>query len=293
MKRIVLVMLAVVVVAALPAFAQNDELTQIVSEAIAGLQELDSYTIHADQTVNMQMDMTMGEQTLSIVNEFIATNDIQVQTTVDGYNLAGTLVQETHSNSAGREISYTLTFEVVAVDGDTYLRANDTSGVLSSILPEDWVNVTEDAGDNAMFASFVGDNLDQLTSVIFPIDATTVTSIEELDTAEVDGESVRVFAFQLHPDALISSGMFDSLLESFGTEQTEQMYAMFEGAEMMFVAYVGEADGILRQLDTSITITDAVLPAQGMELPLNMQVEGTTTFSNFNEPVTIEAPEVE
>jgi hypothetical protein len=93
----------------------------------------------------------------------------------------------------------------------------------------------------------------------------------------------------------VESGVFDSMSSMAGgnmtPEEAQQMLQnMFEGAGIVYTIYVGD-DGLVRQLDSVVTV-DSEITVQGLTLPLVMTVESTTTFGDFNQPVTIEVPEL-
>jgi hypothetical protein len=269
---------------------------------LTAIEGLKSYTIESEQTISQQMAMSFGEQSMNIVNDIIQTVDFQVAKNGDSYNASGTLEQNTVTDmGAAGSTDTTLTFELVTLDGETYVRASGDAGMLGGVLPEGWTSLSDpSAGTNPIFATLSGENLTRLYNQALPINETTVVGIEELDGSRLGAAGMRVFQIDYNPSALIESGMFDSLGSALsgsgsgaaaGIDVEQLLQDMFEDAEITYTVYVGDDDGLVHQLDSTMAI-DATLNMQGMSIPLVMSIDSTTVFTNFNEPVTIEAPEL-
>src|SRR5690606_7626386 len=119
-KRLILLMLAVFVLAAVPVFAQ-DEAVQTVSDAVAEIQELDSYTTHVEQTISQVVSLGSGDTAMSTTNDVVQTVDLQIVRTDDGYNTAGVIDQTITANTAGQVQEVPLTIEIVLLDGVAFL----------------------------------------------------------------------------------------------------------------------------------------------------------------------------
>jgi hypothetical protein len=306
MKRaVLLIAVLALLAAALPVFAQTSltsqqqESVQTVSDAVTAIGELDSYTMYSKQIINQQMEMGVGQQTMNIVNDITQTIDFQVVKTADGYNASGALEQSTVTDLGTGGTETVLTFEMVLLDGDTYVRVSGDAGPLAAMFPEGWSNLSDPAAAaNPLLSALNVESMVGLGSQSFLTEDSAVLGIEELDSAEIDGQTMRVFDINYDTTALAASGVFDAMSSSLGSlagpqggDPQEMIQDMFEDAEITYTAYVGADDGLLHQLDNTMAI-DATLSFQGMTLPLVMTIDSTTVFSDFNEPVEIEAPEV-
>jgi hypothetical protein len=299
MKRLILLVLAIfVLAAAFPVFAQ-DEAVQTVSDAVAALQELDSYTTHVEQTIAQNIEMGSGDTAMSITNDIVQTIDLQVAKTDEGYNAVGTIDQNIASGTAGQSQELAMTIEIVLLDGVAFLRGSSESPMLANIIPTEWTEIDDSiATTNPTLAGFSPSALQQFYGINAAFDAETIESITELDSAEIDGQSMRVFEIEYSLDALLESGMLSGLTGGMGAQagmSDEDLQALVEdilsGSDATYTAYIGADDGLLHQLDSVLTV-DTTMNLQGMSLPLQMTVDSSSTFSGFNEPVEIEAPEV-
>jgi hypothetical protein len=295
-KRLILLMLAVFVLAAVPVFAQ-DEAVQTVSDAVAAIQELDSYTTHVEQTISQVVSLGSGDTAMSTTNDVVQTVDLQIVRTDDGYNTAGVIDQTITANTAGQVQEVPLTIEIVLLDGVAFLRGSSESPLLANAIPTEWTEVDDNvAASNPVLASFAPSALKQFYGVNAAFDEDTIESITELDSAEIDGQTMRVFEIEYSMDALLETGLLDGLTGNAQAGMSaEDLQALVEdilsSADAVFTAYVGEDDGLLHQLDSVLSV-DTVMTFQGVSMPLQMTVTSTTTFSGFNEPVEIEVPEV-
>jgi len=112
MKRLLFVVLALCLVGSVvPAFAQ-DEAIQVVSDAVAGLSELDSYTSHVEQTISQGVEMGASNMT----NDITQTIDMQVVKAGDTYNATGTIDQQISSGMGGQTQDLGMTLEIVLLD---------------------------------------------------------------------------------------------------------------------------------------------------------------------------------
>lgn len=152
MKRAFLpVLLLLLLAASLPVFAQGDltaeqqDAITVVADAMAALEELNSYSLHSEQLIIQDMEMTMGEQAVTITNDITQTLDFVMMKTEDGYNVSGSMEQETVTESGGQSSTLSLTFELVLVDGEAYMRVSGDAGPMSSMLPEGWVSLDDPA----------------------------------------------------------------------------------------------------------------------------------------------------
>jgi hypothetical protein len=104
---------------------------------------------------------------------------------------------------------------------------------------------------------------------------------------------VRVFEIDYNPQSLIEGGVYDDMAETIGGAGNSQnfLHDLFGDAQVIFIAYVGETDGRLYQIATTMSL-DATVDIQDTSVPLNLTIDNSTTYSHFNEPVSIKAPVV-
>jgi hypothetical protein len=304
MKRIaVFVLVALMLVGVLSVGAQGlsdgeKEAVADVGAAFNAFLELESYTSVMEQTVTQNMTMEMGQQSLKISNIISQSGTSIIQNTEDGFNMEGKLEQTVTQDmgTGAQEMGWTL--DLVIVDGVLYGRVDNATGLFATIAPEGWVNVNEDGAASPIFASINAQTLQNTYGLTYPMNEETVTAITKLDDEELDGQVMRVFDVTYDISSLLESGLFDATLGAMNaqpgmTQQDMQnlVTQMLEGAEFQLKVWIGQDDGLLHRFDSTLLV-DSTISIQGMTLPLLMDVVSSVTFSDFNEPVAITAPEV-
>ena len=339
MKRTILfaLMLALLVMV-LPTVAQN-QLTpdqqasvDLVSSAIDGLKMLDTYTVHGEQTISMQIQMAAVGNGTTMTTDISQISDFQLQKTDDGYNAAGTLQNNTSMNMAGGvggTPGRAFTIEFITLDGKSYIRFdmgdttnNPAASAMASIFPDGWVEAGADS-TNPLLASYGPDMLKGIYNLNVSVDTASVWSIEESAGENMDGQAMRVFDITYNPETYFQSSAFAAMANSIGSAgggagagamgsmpnvpgmpampdvpNADAQPSLEDIARSLQVAlrvYVGADDGLLHQVESTVTYDMSAMQASatsGDSLPMIMSLTGATTFSNFNQPVTIEAPDL-
>jgi hypothetical protein len=304
MKRLVFLVISIIFLTALPSLAQDAALSDedvaniaLVADAIDAVKTADSYRVRVQQNTSQHISVTIGKENYSIANDLDQVTYFQVQQTGDGLNAVGTIEQTGASEYAGSRTEYDLSFKIALVDDDLYLYVIG-GGMTGMVMPDGWINLSQDAtaAANPYFSSYNAESISQLYNLSMPFDQNSIIAIETLDDAEIDGQAMQVFRLEYDPLAILGSEALAVLGQSFGSqfsgEETAQILEdMFTGAAISYTVYIGD-DGFLYRLEGSIAV-DTTLEVQGFVLPLVMTVESTSTFSDFNQPVTIKAPVVE
>jgi hypothetical protein len=304
MKRVLLLMIVMTLAAGIPVFAQGNAFTddeQAAMDAVSGAMDAvlaaDSYHVNTEQYISQQIEVSVGKETFNLDNGISQTSYFQMIKTAAGYDSVGTIDQIINTEVSGEATNISLSLKMVMLDNNIYLRVIGDAGELASMLPQGWVNLSEDssARSNPFFSSFDPDAITQLSSLRIPFDETTITGIEVLDRAEIDGQTMDVFQVEFDPQTFIDSGVLGTLGQSitsqFTAEETEQLLEdMFRDAQLGYTMYIGQ-DGLLHQLDSALVI-DTTLEIQGFSVPLVMTMNSSAFFSRFNEPVTIKEPVV-
>jgi len=187
--------------------------------------------------------------------------------------------------------------DMTIVDGIVYVQVYDTTGNLVGQFPEGWVNVSENPsaipGMNLL-------NIEQLADMIRPVayalDKDTVNSISEQPRETLDGQEMRVFTLVLNSKGLSESSTFKQVASAFnssalGVDAEQLINDMLKGATLDIRIWIGAEDNMLHKTSATLRI-DANLSVSGQNLNLKQTSEGEFTFTNFNEPVEILAPEL-
>lgn len=304
MKRIaVFVMLGLLLVGVFSVGAQGlseGEMAALadVSAAFEAFLELESYTSAMEQTITQDMSLNMGGRTLQFSNTISQTGTSVIQNTEDGFNMSGKLEQLITQNmgAGAQEMGWTL--DLIVVDGVLYGRVDNAKGMFATMAPEGWINVNEDGADSPIFAGISIEVIQQTYGLTYPLNEETVISITKLEDEELNGRVMRVFDISYNIDALLESGMFAAALGAMGEqpgmtqeELTDLINQMLSGAEFQLKVWVGQNDGLLHRFDSLLKV-DSTISFQGMKMPLVMEVVSAVTFSDFNAPVEIAAPEI-
>lgn len=274
-----------------------------VSAAFEAFLKLESYTSVMEQTITQDMSLnmgqqTMGGQTLQFSNTISQSGTSVIQNTEDGFNMSGKLEQLITQNmgAGSQEMGWTL--DLIVVDGVLYGRVDNAKGMFSTMAPEGWINVNEDGADSPIFAGINIEMLQQTYGLTYPLNEETVISITKLEDEELNGQVMRVFDISYNIDALLESGMFAAALGAVGEqpgmtqeELIDLINQMLSGAEFQLKVWVGQNDGLLHRFDSLLKV-DSTISFQGMSMPMVMEVVSSVTFSDFNAPVEIAAPEI-
>jgi hypothetical protein len=264
-----------------------------VATAFEAFQTLDSYVATVDQVVAQNMTMGTGAAAQNIVNDITQTGEIKAVRTETGYNIEGTLEQNVVSGM-GQNISMTL--GLIIVDDVLYARVDDISEFLATMAPEGWVNVNEDGASYPLLAGINPASLSQLYTLLYPMDEESVLSIVKAEADEIDGQAMRVFDIEYDTNVLVTSGYMEIVAESLaasapGVDVEELATQMLESATLNMRVWIGEDDGYLHRMENELYF-NTELAIQGMTIPMEQTATSTVTFSGFDEPLEIVAPEI-
>ena len=298
-KRLLSVVLVIFVLtfSAFSIHAQDDfseeelDAIAVVADAYDKMAALE--TVYTDGTQNLVQEVSAAGQSLEItlLQEIFGPSIFDE----DAPAAALTIVQE--STFSG--ISIEMTMEMIQVDDDLWVRISDVTDAYASQYPEGWVNLIENPTGVPGMELF---NIDSMTSMTntglqYPITEDTVATIEELDDfEEIDGIETRAFAVTLDTLALLETEAFDALsgmmnADALGMDVNDMMTQMFENAFFDLVIWVGVDDGLVHRTDMILDI-DAALSVPGAgSVNLVQSLEASFTYTEFDDPVEIVAPE--
>lgn len=308
MKRLLTGLLLLVLVA--PLFAQDAaltdaelELVEYVSNATTNTLALSSYTASGTMSITQHIEPESATPGIAEVNQEVEqTINGQMLMSEDGEISANMVIEQNivMTLTGQPETNITQTIEIVVFDGNLYLRFSNLSPLLENLFPQDWVNLNENPNAFPGSEVIVADQYVQAiqASLALPLSEELINSIEELAEETMDGQTMRVFQMDINPVALFASeemgtamGMFN--MQAMGVTTEEAMIAFGEKMQMQLLLYVGVEDELVHYQETYITVDE--LDMSGMmnqTTPVYLSQEITTaiTYSDFNAPVTIEAP---
>ncbi|MDX2161425.1 MAG: hypothetical protein SF162_08890 [bacterium] len=217
--------------------------------------------------------------------------------------------------------------ELIVVDGVTYIRFSEAPEAMADGLPTTWANAADLAlGDGGAADALV--SADPLGELSLPIDAAAILSLTELQSADMDGQPMRVIQVSLDPAAILESeaaalvtGAAGGLGGGMGAggfpggPGGEGMPALPEGVtppqggalpEGMTPPADGEAPEVTAE-DFEMTFAVyigandglihriyrviAIAPSAGDQgMALSFTTTTLTNYADFNAPITISAP---
>lgn len=308
MKKRALFILLVGIICALlvsPVFAQStdQELIDFVQGAFDQFFTLDTYSSSGTQNIVQHISLKTQGQTV-VVDQTIDQNlDGQVMNDSGKTSMAMQIDQDIAQVIGEQNQDISQTLEIVLKDGGLYMRFSNVSpATMAGMFPKDWVNLVENPtafpGANAI-------NAEQYANVFssqfkYPLTDETVERIKELPGETLDdGTEARVIKLVFNGPALFASGEMDQYLSAFntasmGVDMDQLREGMGKNAALELTLWIGADDNNIYRQDVNMTLAgDMGAIVTGVEsMSLEQQVTGTITFTDFNEPVTIEAPKV-
>jgi len=307
---LILILIATVVFAVLPASAQDKTLTADQQELVDYLQGvfdqflgLSSYTSAGSQTVVQHI--TAKTKTAEVVVDQTIDQQLNGQVKRDEagkLSMSAQIDQTINQVVGGKSQDLTQTIEMILIGDDFFMRFSDvTPATMAGVFPKDWVNLAKDP--NAFPGASVI-NADQYADAFsgsfkYPLNADTVDKIKELPGETLDGVDTRVIKLVFNAPALFSSGAMDKVLSAFnfaqmGVDIDQLRKSMGENAALEVTLWIGANDDMVYRQDTAMTLAGdmGAIVAGVQSMNMEQQMTGSWTFSGFNEPVTIEAPKV-
>ena len=301
---LILLMAAVCALLISPALAQSadQELIDYVQGALDQFFELDTYSSTGTQNIVQHISAETQGQTIVVDQTIEQILEGQVQNDDGTTSMAIQIDQNIAQVIGGQNQDITQTLEIVLVDGELFMRFSNVSPpTMAGMFPEDWVNLADTP--NA-FPGAGAINAEQYADVFssqfkYPLTDETVERIKELPGETLDGVDTRVITMVFNGPALFASGEMDQYLSAFNTQQMgvdmdQLRESMGENAALELTIWIGADDNMIYREDVAMTLAGEMgAIATGIDsMSLEQQITGTITFSDFNEPVTIEAPEV-
>jgi hypothetical protein len=290
--------------------AQDDEgftpaeeaLIKQIEDAQRALIDAPAYEFAVTQRIHQtitNLDQPDAPLTVSIEQD---TTGLQVNLGGDTFNSMQTFDQSTTViiPEIPPQVT-TLVMELRLVDSVNYIRVVETNDTFTA-YPEGWLNWTENPNAFPGAETFNVEELFNLSNTIVPLTAVapdTLLSVEELEPTDINGVGVR--PIQLTWDALAFYSSEDVNLggllnlEDSGDNADEFLATFFDGASLIYVAYLDAEDGTLRFADVLLE-TDSIFPPElsgSSSLTLQQEVFTTSTFTLLDEQPEIVAPEVE
>ncbi len=272
------------------------ELVEYVDDAFNKVLTFDSTFMSGIQTIEQVIVAGGQEVTQNIVQDmsgWLTFSDMAPE----GIDL--TLVQTLEQIVGLQVVTVDLSMDMRLVEEVLYVRVYDLAPELEAIFPDGWVNVNEDA---ASVPGFELINPEQMTSgatsgIMLPFNEATVITIEELNREMLEDDSeARVFEIELDPLALLefeemqaALGMFND--DQLGVDMESLMQDMMAGATYTVQAWVDAEEHVLRRVEVTLAV-DTQIDMLGQSMDLAQTTFNNLTYSDFNEPVEIELPEI-
>lgn len=325
MRRIALLIGIVISLAAgalIPAAAQDDlseeeqAMLEEVRTACTNWLALESYGAAFEQNVQQDIDMVYQGQSIKLLQTVEATGDMQTEMlAAEGvFNQSLSMVQTITQDMQGGGLNNQqtigpITTEVIIVDGRSYMRM-EAAGEIGAYFPVGWQDITEDASVFGM-QEFDMNQLFQLSAATmnqeyFDTVLESTMTIEMLGEETLEGVPVKRYQLVLDiSSALEAVGGAASLEQAFSQNlgidvalMLDQIYDP-ERTSYAFEVAVGVEDQMVHEFVTRMLtdldmgpelFTDSTLA--GATVAMIQDVVMTLHVYEFNEPVTIEAPEL-
>ncbi|MDX2078723.1 MAG: hypothetical protein SFZ02_19985 [bacterium] len=296
MKYVVRVLLLIVLALPLSVFAQSEDDITIddIENAFAALYKNDSIRMEGETIVDQTITFSGSVIEQTIVQDI--TGEMQFEDT-QLIGLTSQLNQTLTANSMGTTTEGSMLMEMIYVDEILYMKVSETTGALVGIYPDGWINLTED-GDSVEALALL--NLDNLLNtfnkpLLYPLDDTTVNSFKsvEVDPELKLPEGTMAYALDINAEAAFNSADMASLFSGFeqlGIDMEDLLAQMAQGAGFDVTVYLLDEQVI--RIEAIMTI-DAEITVSGLALQLVQSSSSIVSYTDFNFPLEITAPEEE
>ena len=217
-----LLLLAVMLPLALPVNAQGGDLSaedealvQSVQDAFDALFTVDSFQGRTESLITQFITTDAGGQSLEIDQNIEQIADLQITAAAGEISESYSRMTQNTSmtgNLPGLDQDIAMVLESVSTGGEMYLRLEDGPPEMSTIFPSGWTAITDLAVpglDTGAFGNLTG----REALSIYDVGADIVTSVEELDSATIDGQEMQVISLTFDADTLFEvtglGAMFD------------------------------------------------------------------------------------
>ncbi len=327
-----IVVLAALMMLVIPAAAQENDLNcvglsaddcQIVTDAIAQTEELQSFT----QSYSFELSITggdaMGMSAVSIQSEgsgpFVAMPDGDAMAPFNmGLDMTGSI------SGTGDDMSGS--FSMAVVDGIVYFQ-NPETGTWGGVKAEDLFAVLAEQMGSMMGGTMGGGSsssspeemlnnpaVGQLAMAAMTFDPFAIDgfiSQARGDDAELDGQTMYAFTHTFDVDALLTSPEFQELVSAGSTAAMEAspdaaqmamlapMFAQMVSGEVTFTRWIGADDGFAHRLvvaaDVNLDLSAMMAGSSSSDAPemppINLSLNLTVDLTNINDTASPVAPE--
>jgi hypothetical protein len=277
---------------------------------------LETYSATLDQTVTQDIAIDIMGQAMTLVQTIEAKGETQVEAVPGSavpnqmMALTETITQDMKSmgESQVQEIG-PVEVGVITVDDHIYMRMT-MPDEMSGFLPVGWQDVTGDASAFGM-QSFDMQQMFQLSASTLNSDyldtvLSSTLAVELLGEDTLDGVPVNRYRLALDVSSAVEAlGGLGNMEQAFGDGLGIDMEAMLEqiydpeNSSFAFELAIGVDDQMVYEytvhMVTDIVLTEDMITDMalaGSEMTINQDLVSTLLVYGFNEPVTIEAPEL-
>jgi len=291
--------LAALLMLALPAAAQEPMPSTAVLDAFARLSQVESYSANVQTDIRQNLHVRQGDQTLTIANGLNQQGSVHVQNThgvPEGYAL---LVHSFDAQAGGSATALDLTMQMVFLGDDTYVKFSDLSPEMSRRLPGDWVDWQSAA------PYFPGANLIDTTStremlihpMIYPVRSDTILWAEARGAQLLEGEPTQVYFVRLDPVAVFDEVGTDALTrllrdQGVGADPDAVRDLLAQSMQIDLEVWVSPVDGMVRRVVDTTRINADISGAAGVPLVLDQTTITACQLSGFNERVLVSVPQL-
>ncbi|MCC6617258.1 MAG: hypothetical protein IT320_27535 [Anaerolineae bacterium] len=296
MIRLCLV-LAALLMLALPAAAQEPMPSTIVLDAFARLSQMESYSANVETDIHQNLHVTQGDLTVTIANALSQQGSVHVQTTngvQEGYAL---LVHSFDAQAGGSATALDLTMQMVFLGEDTYVKFSDLTPGVSRNLPTDWVDWQAAApyfpGSNLVDAAGTRDML--IHPMIYPVRSDTILWAEARGAQLLEGEPTEVYFVRLDPVTVFDEVGTDALTrllrdQGVGADREAVRALLAQSMQIDLEVWVSPVDGMVRRVVDTTRINADISAAVGVPLVLDQTTITACQLSGFNERVLVSVP---
>lgn len=287
--------------------AQEQAWLTYVQGAFANFTAATSLSIHGGQLTTQTLSSpAIGSEEVVISNEQQYESDMLLDGTGQVIAVSSGIDQTSLYRAMGQEAHQVMIMESVLVDGTLYVvvpNFEDSNGNPNP-FPTEWTNLNEDGDQFPGIELFDLEGLMDYSSQLLPFGDLTdaiVLTIAEADGVEVEGKTLRVFEVDYDMAAIAEAGGFglgriysEEMATMLGLSGDQLVRALFAEATMHQTLWIDPDTQQLHRIKAVLQI-DAEIYSPALQE--NLHIIQTTTavqqISNYNEPLTIEAPIIE
>jgi hypothetical protein len=303
-KRTLLLVVALLVLTACPAGAQDDftpeeeALTEYVAAAIEDTLAQNSISATLDMEMLMNMVFVTGSDTTNLTMEMTAGGEIK-NAIDEEQNVSSTaeITMEMSISMPGTSAQEgAVDISVIQLGSDGYARFSNAAGVFTDALPEtDWISL--DLEDPTSLVDVESLLAYRDIGLQYPVTVETIVAIKELEPETLDDQAMRTFEMTFDMPAIMemSEEMLVNMLGTSGLGQDDALLeALVETMTLDLALWVGDEDGLVHYAQPTITVETELTAAQTGSIPADVTLEMVQeiTYSAFGEPVEIVAPDM-